>query len=143
AKPAYCPGEKGWPQRRGTAWASGAMFELRTRDRWYQSRADLFHSVLHLQEKGGGESRYPHITKYGVGKGGNVERQVAASRAAWASGRVRGRTLSWVGEDVTPQMNGVSYGGQWRWWMDQDADRKASEKVVAWARLCPLRCQAG
>ncbi|MCE5167567.1 hypothetical protein HAX54_010650, partial [Datura stramonium] len=32
AKPAYCPGEKGWPQRRGTAWASGAMLELRARD---------------------------------------------------------------------------------------------------------------
>ncbi|MCE3050022.1 hypothetical protein HAX54_046317 [Datura stramonium] len=27
--------------------------------------------------------------------------------------------------------------------MDQDADRKASGKVVEWARLCPLRCQAG
>ncbi|MCE5167665.1 hypothetical protein HAX54_015693, partial [Datura stramonium] len=84
-------------------------------------------------EEGGSELRDPHITKCRVWQGvgivgrslgnqplslrvccgvvgtlcrGHTERQVAASRATRASGHVRGRTPSWVGEDVTPLANG-------------------------------------
>ncbi|MCE5167528.1 hypothetical protein HAX54_008355, partial [Datura stramonium] len=47
AKPVYYLGEKGWPQRRGAAWASGACWKSEPMTDGIRAVPALFHSVLH------------------------------------------------------------------------------------------------